>query len=71
MTSRRAAALANRLRKSTRYVILVTWPTGAREYHAYYGSRREAERNRNRRVKSGNIVSGEVIDTWTPAYRPL
>lgn len=67
--SRKEAVHANRLRKATRYVIRVTWPTGTVEDHAYYGSRREAETARNRRVKSGNIVSGEVLDTWAGSYR--
>lgn len=69
--ARKEAARTNRLRKMTRYVIRVVWPTGTVEDHAYYGSRREAESNRNRRVRSGNITSGEVLDTWAPGYQTV
>lgn len=71
MTARKDATRANRLRKATRYVIRVVWPTGTVEDHAYYGSRREAETNRNRRVKSGNIASGDVLDTWAKDYKAV
>lgn len=71
MNARKEAVRANRLRKMTRYVIRVVWPTGTVEDHAYYGSRREAETNRNRRVKPGNIASGEVLDTWAGSYKSI
>lgn len=71
MTTRKEATRANRLRKMTRYVIRVTWPTGNVEDHEYFGGKQRATTRRNARVKSGNIVSGEVLDTWAPGYKAV
>lgn len=68
MNARKEAARANRLRKMTRYVIRVTWQNGSQEDHEYHGSKQAATTRRNARVKSGNIVSGEVLDTWAAGY---